>query len=201
MIIHQPWLVQSVSWWACCGVVVQVTICACCADVCYHSLPSLACLGTTHAGPLLLSPWHHTVMCLRPLLAWLQEIAEHKGIPSFWVDSAARIDVEGNKVSSSRRSDPVPALPSTSGVDAFASPESMQADSADGPLHCKSLVNRTIHGMHSSSSHRSCTVYSSRQSRVHSRHLAVPHITLATSRTTHTYLWSCRCCTRLGGVS
>jgi 4-hydroxy-3-methylbut-2-enyl diphosphate reductase IspH len=28
----------------------------------------------------------------------LQEIAEHKNIPSFWVDSAARIDVEGNKV-------------------------------------------------------------------------------------------------------
>jgi 4-hydroxy-3-methylbut-2-enyl diphosphate reductase IspH len=28
----------------------------------------------------------------------LQEIAEHKGLPSFWVDSAARIDVEGNKV-------------------------------------------------------------------------------------------------------
>jgi 4-hydroxy-3-methylbut-2-enyl diphosphate reductase len=28
----------------------------------------------------------------------LQEIAEHKGISSFWVDSAARIDVEGNKV-------------------------------------------------------------------------------------------------------
>lgn len=28
----------------------------------------------------------------------LQEIAEHKGISSFWVDSAARIDVDGNKV-------------------------------------------------------------------------------------------------------
>jgi 4-hydroxy-3-methylbut-2-enyl diphosphate reductase len=28
----------------------------------------------------------------------LQEIAEHKGLPSFWVDSAARIDVENNKV-------------------------------------------------------------------------------------------------------
>ena len=28
----------------------------------------------------------------------LQEIAEHKGLPSFWVDSAARIDVAGNKV-------------------------------------------------------------------------------------------------------
>jgi 4-hydroxy-3-methylbut-2-en-1-yl diphosphate reductase len=28
----------------------------------------------------------------------LQEIAEHKGLPSFWVDSAARIDVQGNKV-------------------------------------------------------------------------------------------------------
>lgn len=27
----------------------------------------------------------------------LQEIAEHKGLPSFWVDSAARIDTEGNK--------------------------------------------------------------------------------------------------------
>lgn len=27
-----------------------------------------------------------------------QEIAEHKGIPSFWVDSAARIDVAGNKL-------------------------------------------------------------------------------------------------------
>eukprot|EP00879_Flechtneria_rotunda_P000844 GHRR01000969.1.p1 GENE.GHRR01000969.1~~GHRR01000969.1.p1 ORF type:complete len:499 (+),score=118.27 GHRR01000969.1:88-1497(+) len=28
----------------------------------------------------------------------LQEIAEHKGVPSFWVDSAARIDVENNKL-------------------------------------------------------------------------------------------------------
>eukprot|EP00882_Tetradesmus_deserticola_P001056 GHRQ01001142.1.p1 GENE.GHRQ01001142.1~~GHRQ01001142.1.p1 ORF type:complete len:485 (+),score=212.18 GHRQ01001142.1:45-1457(+) len=28
----------------------------------------------------------------------LQEIAEHKGLPSFWVDSAARIDVENNKL-------------------------------------------------------------------------------------------------------
>ena len=28
----------------------------------------------------------------------LQEIAEHKGLPSFWVDSAARIDVAGNRV-------------------------------------------------------------------------------------------------------
>jgi 4-hydroxy-3-methylbut-2-enyl diphosphate reductase len=27
-----------------------------------------------------------------------QEIAEHKGISSFWVDSAARIDIENNKV-------------------------------------------------------------------------------------------------------
>lgn len=33
----------------------------------------------------------------------LQEIAEHKGIPSFWVDSAARIDVEGNKVNTGLR--------------------------------------------------------------------------------------------------
>lgn len=28
-----------------------------------------------------------------------QEIAEHKGIPSFWVDTAGRIDVQSNKVS------------------------------------------------------------------------------------------------------
>ena len=35
----------------------------------------------------------------------LQEIAEHKGIPSFWVDSAARIDVEGNKVGAQQHGD------------------------------------------------------------------------------------------------
>jgi 4-hydroxy-3-methylbut-2-enyl diphosphate reductase len=32
------------------------------------------------------------------LIVFLQEIAEHKGLPSFWVDSAARIDVENNKL-------------------------------------------------------------------------------------------------------
>ena len=34
---------------------------------------------------------------LPPVAPW-QEIAEHKNIPSFWVDSAARIDVENNTV-------------------------------------------------------------------------------------------------------
>ncbi len=29
---------------------------------------------------------------------WPQEIAEHKGLASFWVDSAARIDVDSNTV-------------------------------------------------------------------------------------------------------
>jgi hypothetical protein len=36
-------------------------------------------------------------------LVLLQEIAEHKGIPSFWVDTAGRIDVESNKVSAAER--------------------------------------------------------------------------------------------------
>jgi 4-hydroxy-3-methylbut-2-enyl diphosphate reductase IspH len=33
----------------------------------------------------------------------LQEIGEMKGIPSFWVDSAARIDISANKVGGRQR--------------------------------------------------------------------------------------------------
>ncbi len=35
----------------------------------------------------------HTPSCTPP-----QEIAEHKGLPSFWVDTAARIDVANNTI-------------------------------------------------------------------------------------------------------
>lgn len=108
----------------------------------------------------------------------LQEIAEHKGIPSFWVDSAARIDVEGNKVRRTQHN---------TAAAAWLTPGSL-GQSGGGGQRWQWVLARIAHVQHH--------LLDVTTAVISCKHAAHPVL-----HALRALLVACRCCTRLAGVS